>query len=423
MKEALLQYAWQHRLFYAGNLATVNEKRVEVIDPGQLNRDAGPDFFNAKIKIEETLWAGNIEVHVNSSDWRNHHHGDDVAYNNIILHVVAKNDSKIFRTSGEEIEQLVLPCYEDLEARYTALMEQKSFVACAQHLGKVPRVLLSGWKNTLLTERLELKVNDIETLLQNTQNNWEDAFYITLARNFGTGINSIPFELLAKSLPQVYLAKHKDNPTQIEAMLFGQSGLLNQAKASDYTDKLKQEYAFLKTKYQLQPIDNHLWKLLRLRPQNFPHIRIAQFAALTSKSSKLFSKVINANSIEEMESLFECNTSEYWQSHYTFNKTSDSKNKPIGKSTIKILLINTVAPFLFTYGRYKNDERMQEKALTLLEQITPEQNNIIKNWKQYNIPATSAFDSQALIHLKKHYCDCKKCLQCRIGHYVLKHDS
>ncbi|GAT64097.1 DUF2851 family protein [Paludibacter jiangxiensis] len=423
MKEALLQYAWQHKLFYAGNLATIKGKRVEVIDPGQINRDAGPDFFNAKIKIGETVWAGNVEVHINSSDWKDHHHTNDSAYNNIILHVIAKHDADIFRISGEEIEQLLLPCYEDLESRHEALMGQKSFVSCAEHLDKVPRILLSDWKNALLTERLELKVNDIETLLQNTQNNWEEAFYITLARNFGTGINSIPFELLAKSLPQIYLAKHKDNLTQIEAMLFGQSGLLNQSPASDYTDKLKQEYSFLKAKYQLQPIDAHLWKLLRLRPQNFPHVRIAQFATLTNKSSKLFSKVVNAKSIEEMESLFECSTSEYWQSHYTFNKAADSKNKAIGKSTIKILLINTAAPFLFAYGRYKNDERMQEKALTLLEQVTPEQNSIIKNWKQYNIAATSAFDSQALIHLKKHYCDCKKCLQCRIGHYVLKHDS
>ncbi|MDP4202066.1 MAG: DUF2851 family protein [Bacteroidota bacterium] len=423
MKEVLLQYAWQHKLFYAGNLATIKGEKVEVIDPGQINRDAGPDFFNAKIKIGETLWAGNVEVHVNSSDWKGHHHTNDSAYNNIILHVVAKHDADIFRTSGEEIEQLLLPCYEDLESRHEALMEQKSFVSCAEHLDKVPRFLLSGWKNALLTERLELKVNDIETLLQNTQNNWEEAFYITLAHNLGTGINSIPFELLAKSLPQIHLAKHKDNLTQIEAMLFGQSGLLNQSPASDYTDKLKQEYSFLKAKYQLQPIDAHLWKLLRLRPQNFPHVRIAQFATLTSKSSKLFSKIVNAKSIEEMESLFKCSTSEYWQSHYTFNKTADPKSKPIGKSTIKILLINTAAPFLFAYGRYKNDERMQEKALTLLEQIPPEQNSIIKNWKQYNIVATSAFDSQALIHLKKHYCDCKKCLQCRIGHYVLQQNS
>ncbi|MTK53399.1 DUF2851 family protein [Paludibacter sp.] len=419
MKEALLQYAWQHKLFYTGKLATIKGEKVEVIDPGQLNKDAGPDFFNAKIKIGETLWAGNVEVHVNSSDWKNHHHSEDYAYNNIILHVIAKHDADIFRTSGAEIEQLILPCHEDLESRHEALMEPKSFVSCAKHLDKVPRILLSGWKNSLLTERLELKVNDIEILLQNTQNNWEEAFYITLARNFGTGINSIPFELLAKSLPQIYLAKHKENLTQIEAMLFGQSGLLNQSPTSDYANKLKQEYSFLKAKYKLQPIDAHLWKLLRLRPQNFPHMRIAQFATLTSKSSKLFSKVVNAKSIEEMESLFECSTSEYWQSHYTFNKTSHPKQKPIGKSTIKILLINSVVPLLFTYGRYKSDERMQEKALTLLEQITPEQNSIIKKWKQYNIVATTAFDSQALIHLKKQYCDCKKCLQCRIGHYVL----
>ncbi|MBP1640772.1 MAG: hypothetical protein H6Q17_2355 [Bacteroidetes bacterium] len=419
MKEALLQYAWQHKLFYNNNLTTVNGNTLEIIDPGQLNTDAGPDFFNAKIKIGNTLWVGNVEVHVNSSDWENHHHTENKAYSTIILHVVANWNANIYRTNGEEIEQFVLPYYQDLEQRYDALLQQDAFVACADRLACVPRILLSGWKNALLTERLERKTNDIETLLANSQNDWEEAFYITLARNFGTGINSIPFELLAKSLPQVYLAKHKDNLFQLEAMLFGQSGLLNDTSKDDYSQALKEEYDFLKRKYQLQPINHHLWKLLRLRPHNFPHIRIAQFASLTYNSTKLFSKVINAKSLAEMESLFQCNTSDYWQLHYTFNKLSASKNKPIGKSTVKVLLINTVIPFLFSYGKYKDDERMQEKALTLLEQIPSEQNSIIANWKQHNIAASSAFDSQALIHLKKNYCDTKKCLQCRIGHFVL----
>jgi hypothetical protein len=421
MKEVLLQYAWQHKLFYHSNLATANGKRVEIIDPGQLNTDSGPDFFNAKIKIEDTLWAGNVEVHVHSSDWATHHHSEDNAYNNIILHVVVNCDKIICRTNGDEIEQLVLPYYPDLEERYDSLLQADRFVACSTYLEKVPCILMSGWKNALLTERLEQKTNDIETLLINLQNDWEEAFYITLARNFGTGINAIPFELLAKSLPQVYLAKHKDNLLQIEALLFGQSGLLNEAPNDDYTKLLKEEYAFLKHKYELHPIDAHLWKLLRLRPQNFPHIRIAQFASLTHCSTKLFSKVIQTKSMADIESLFQCNTSDYWQSHYTFNKSSASKNKFLGKATIKTLLINTVIPFLFCYGKYKDDTRMQERAFALLEQITAEQNSIIANWKLHNIPVSSAFDSQALIHLKKNYCDTKKCLQCRIGHHVLSH--
>jgi hypothetical protein len=423
MKEALLQYAWQHKLFYDSNLTTVNGNKVEIIDPGQLNTDAGPDFFNAKIKIGDTLWVGNVEVHVHSSDWAHHHHAADKAYNNIILHVVADCDQTIRRTNGDEIEQLILPYYPDLEQRYDTLLQGNSFVACSDHIEKVPRILMSGWKNYLLTERLEQKTNDIETLLANLQNDWEEAFYITLARNFGTGINAIPFELLAKSLPQVYLAKHKDNLLQIEALLFGQSGLLNEAPNDDYTNLLKKEYDFLKHKYKLQPIDSHLWKLLRLHPQNFPHIRIAQFACLAFQSNKLFSKVINAKSLAEMELLFRCNTSEYWQSHYTFNKLSASQNKPIGKLTIKILLINTVVPFLFCYGKYKDNTHLQELAFALLDQTTAEQNSIVANWKLHNVPVSSAFDSQALIQLKKNYCDKKKCLQCRIGHYVLSRKS
>lgn len=423
MKEALLQYAWQHKLFYSNNLMTVKREKVEVIDPGQLNTHAGPDFFNAKIKIGSTLWAGNIEVHVNSSDWKHHHHSEDHAYDNVILHVVANQDTDIHRPNGEELEQLILPYYEGLEQKYETLLNQNTFVACANHLKQVPRILMTAWKNTLLTERLEQKVNDIERLLANTQNNWEEAFYITLARNFGTSINATPFELLAKSLPQNYLGKHKDNLLQIEALLFGQSGLLTQAPADNYTTSLKQEYAFLKSKYQLQPIDPHLWKLLRLRPHNFPHIRIAQFASLTYQSTNLFSKIVNAKSLIEMEALFICKASEYWQSHYTFGKFSATKDKPLGKPTIKILLINTVSPFLFAYGRYRGNEQMQEKALNLLEQLTPEQNSIISNWRLYCVTTTSAFDTQALIHLKKNYCDLKKCLRCRIGHFVLSQNT
>ena len=423
MKEVLLQYAWQHKLYYTGNLVTTNGNTVEVINPGLLNSDAGPDFFNAKLKIGNTLWAGNVEIHVKSSDWNAHHHADNAGYNNIILHVIAYHDIDLQRANGEPIEQLVIPIYADLEEKYEQLIAKQLFIPCAPKLAQVPRIVLSSWKNALLMEKLEAKVGDIHALLAQTQYNWEETFYIVLARNFGLGINAIPFEMMAKSLPQIYLAKHKDNLFQVEAMLFGQSGLLASAKSDEYTDRLKKEYAFLQTKYHLHPIDGHLWKLLRLRPQNFPHIRIAQLANLAITSSKLFSKILDTKTLTELEALFHCQVSEYWQSHYTFNKLSSRKNKPMGISTIRILLINTVIPFLFAYGQYKDDAALQEQAISLLEQMPAEHNSIVEHWAKYNIKAMSAYDSQALIFLKKHYCDEKKCLHCRIGHFILSEPS
>lgn len=419
MKESLLQYAWQHKLYKTEKLISTNGESISVIHPGLLNTDAGPDFFNAKIQIGNTLWAGNVEIHLKSSDWNNHHHGNDAAYDNIILHVVFEHDTDIFRSNGKKMDQIQLPLIDNLENRYEYLMSQQSSILCAHKLPNVPSVVLSGWLNALLTEKLELKIHDISTILQSTSNNWEEAFYIILARNFGSGINAIPFEMLAKSLPQSYLAKHKDNLLQIEAMLFGQSGLLNNIPKDEYTVQLNQEYKFLRSKYNLSPVDAHLWKFLRLRPQNFPHIRIAQLAHLIHSSSKLFSKILTVESLSEAENLFRCATSDYWQFHYTFTKASPKVTKQIGINTIRVLLINTVIPFLFAYGKYRNDLLLQERAIQFLEQLPTEHNSIIEQWQQYGILAESAFDSQALLFLKKQYCDHKKCLQCRIGHTVL----
>ncbi|MGC9150491.1 MAG: DUF2851 family protein [Microbacter sp.] len=421
MKEALLQYAWHHKMFYNNDLLTNNGESVEIIDVGQLNRDAGPDFFNAKIKIGNTIWAGNVEIHVKSSDWFHHHHEQDIHYQTIILHVVSECDASIQRLNGEEIPQLVLPYFRDLDEKYEQLIHKNSFVACAQVLDQIPPFAIKSWLNSLLIERLEQKSIQIERLLNLTQYDWEESFYMLLARNFGMNLNADSFEQLAKSLPNNLLGKHKENLFQIEALLFGQSGFLDeiQKPKDEYVLKLKHEAMFLRKKYDLTPLNAHSWKMLRLRPINFPQVRIAQLAMLIHQSSKLFSKIINNQDINYYISLFQCAPSDYWLTHYSFEHPSRPKKKTLGINSIKILIINTLVPYLFYYGKYKGNQSLQDKAVEMLDKLPPEKNFIIDGWSKLNIAARSAFDSQALIQLKNEYCDPKKCLQCRFGYIAL----
>jgi len=419
MKESILHYVWQNRLFHTIDLQTTDGERIEIIDVGKYNTDAGPDFFNAKVKIENTVWAGNIEIHTLSSDWNKHNHQQDKAYDTVILHVVSTCDGNVFRTDGEPIPQLEITFPKQIEANYEQLLTVKKWVACSDKIGSVPSIFIQSWKNALLTERLEQKLDDIEHLLAENNQHWEEAFYITLARSFGFNTNKQAFELLAKSLPVSLLGKHKDNLFQIEALLFGQSGLLDATSTDEYALKLQHEYQFLKSKYALNPIDGSLWKLLRLRPDNFPHIRIAQFAALIHSSSKLFSKIIDNPTVEYIKQLFDCQPSTYWQTHYLFGVESKMSIKKIGSRSVDGILINTVVPFLFCYATHKGKDELKDKSLQMLEQIPSENNAIVTNWQQLGLTSNSAYDSQALLQLKKKYCDEKNCLRCRIGHKVL----
>jgi len=417
MNEAFLQYIWQHRLFYPIDLQTVSGKKIEILDAGKPNRDAGPDFFNAKIKIDDMLWAGNVEIHLRSSDWKRHRHAKD--YENVILHVVKIADEPVLRLSGEEIPQLVLQYSQNAENQYKNWLTNKKSIPCVDKLCELPDVFLQSHLNRLLSERLEQKTLAIENLLEQSKNHWEEAFYVTLSRNFGFGINAQPFEMLARALPLNYLAKHKDNLFQIEALLFGQAGLLNSENPDDYDEKLRKEYHFLQNKFFLQPIDGSMWKMLRVRPGNFPHIRIAQLANLIHRSSKLFSKIIENPHYKSLVLLFDTEVSEYWLTHFRFGQTSPERKHKLGKSTIDNLLINTVVPFLFAYGKAKNEKIFQEKAMSLLEEIPAEKNHIIESWAELNIKAQNAFESQALLQLRKNYCDEKKCLHCAIGYKLL----
>lgn len=419
MKESILHYVWQYRLFEATQLTTTRGDSVEVIDPGKLNTDAGPDFFNAKLKIDDTLWAGNIEIHNQSVDWEKHNHQNDKAYDNVILHVVQKADVDVFRSNGELIPQMELAVPVDIQTRYDDLITSRKWIACEDKIHQVPSILISSWKTTLLTERLERKVAAIETMLSQSQNHWEDAFYISLARSYGFSTNSHAFEAMARSLPLAVLAKHKDNIFQLEALLMGQAGFLEKPVEDKYPLELQKEYRFLQTKYGLNPIEVSQWKLLRLRPENFPTIRLAQFASLIHRSSKLFSLILETPDCQDLRKLFDTEVSEYWQKHFLFGRESRVSRKIMGNKSIDILLINTVIPFIFAWGKKKNDENRTEQAIRLLEEIKPESNSIVHRWEKLGINCKSAFDSQALLELKKNYCEEKKCLLCRIGHKVL----
>lgn len=400
---------------------TTDGQPVEVVDVGMANTDAGPDFFNAKIKINGTLWAGNVEIHVRSSEWKRHGHQTDKAYDNVILHVVKIADTIVQRTNESAIPQCELHYPQSVEEKFEQWLHSKQKIACADEMAHIPDIFISDWKNSLLTERLESKTQEIDHLLTQSENHWEEVFYRTLAHSFGFHINGQAFELLAKSLPLTCLAKHKNNLFQLEAMLFGQSGLLENAH-DPYAEQLKKEYTFLRQKFGLQPLEASQWKLLRLRPANFPYVRIAQFAALLYRSEKLFSKLLDCKTTEQLTGLFDIQAGSYWDTHCRFDDENTRKTpKKLGKRSINILLINTVIPCLFAYGRNHNDDILQERALEMLQQLPAEQNAVIEQWETAGIRAQNAADTQALLQLRHHYCNEKRCLQCRIGHQLFKH--
>jgi hypothetical protein len=421
MTEEFLHYLWKYKRYNSNNLATRSGEAVQVVKPGDHNTDAGPDFFNSKLKIGKTLWAGNVEIHLRSSDWKRHNHQSDKAYDNVILHVVYQDDEKLYRKNGEELPTLQLKDKFDEQTfkKYLQFKASKSWVPCAAQLKSVERFTINTWLDRMLVDRLERKSGAVLLSLEMNKNNWEETFYQQAARSFGFKVNSEPFELLAKSLPNSILAKHKHSLFQVEALLFGQAGLLDKQFADTYPQYLQNEYEFLRKKYKLKPLDPHLWKFMRLRPSNFPTIRIAQFATLIHKSVHLLSKVIETNKSEELKKLFTVEASEYWDTHYTFDKKSAKQTKLIGVDGVNNIIINTLVPLLFVYGKSKAEEKYVDRALNLLEVIKPESNSIIDKWKQYGVKAGSAYQTQALIQLKNEYCSNKRCLECAVGAKLL----
>lgn len=418
--EQLLHYVWKHKLFPLKPLLTAEGESIEIIDPGQANYNAGPDFFNAKIKIGGVVWVGNIEIHQQSSEWERHGHHLDSNYDSVILHVASEIDASVRRSDGETIPQLELHCPGYLSENYRQLIEADRYPACYRLIPALPKLLLHSWLSRLQTERFEQKTDKIMQLLGRHRKDWEHVFFIILARNFGFGTNSDAFEFWAETIPLQAVNKHRDSLFQIEAFFFGQAGLLQEVPADEYTDRLMKEYTYLSHKFGLRPSANSRWKLLRMRPDNFPHVRIAQLASFYYRSQGLLSALMEAQSLKSLRDMLRCGTSEYWLTHYVFGEASPPHPKTLSNQTIDLLVINTVIPFLYAYGKYKTDNILIQRANGLLEEMRPENNFIVRIWKECGLEAAHAGDSQALIQLKKNYCDIKKCLYCRIGYEYLK---
>ena len=418
--ERLLHYVWKYKLYTATPLITTEGRPVQVIDPGMQNTDAGPDFFNAKIKIDGTLWVGSVEIHDKSSDWLLHHHDTDKAYDCVILHIIGFHDFQPVRTNGNPIPQMLLTVPENILRSIDWLLYREEALPCLDHITGIAPLHIACWMEALLSERLERKTHDIFLLLDAYQTDWNEVFYITLTRNFGFGVNNDVFERLAKSLPLRCIQKQRSSHSQIEAMLFGQAGMLEEENDDHYYRLLQREYDFLRHKFSLSPMEDFVFKNLRTRPANFPYLKVSQLAALWVQYDTLFSAILEARSTGEIKKYFRIPPSGYWETHYHFRYASPRKEKTIGENALNILLINTVVPMLFAYGQHNKRPEYCERATRLLESIPPEKNTIVTTFYNAGITVRHAGDSQALIQLKREYCEKKKCLYCRIGFRMLK---
>lgn len=417
--EQVLHYVWKHKL-YQKDLKTTDGVSIEILDPGLHNIDEGPDFTNAKVKVGNRVWVGNIEIHENSNDWYKHKHDKNRVYNSVILHIVASNSREIKNQAGHVIPQCEIVYSKQIKENIEFLLNTDVSVPCCNYLRGISEIHKQSWLNSLLLERLERKSNDISVIFEKLNNSYTDTFYVLLTRSMGFGLNSDAFERLAFNVPLNYILKQANNPLQIEALLFGQSGLLNEIEKPDqYTKDLIREYEFLKNKYKLQPLDKHIFRNLRIRPASSPYIRIAQLSMLLQNIQGLFAKILESKDLGKIRLLFHVNASEYWQTHYIFGEESTRKNKFIGDMSLDVMIINAVIPLIFFYGKKVDDEKYINRAMDFLELIKPESNSIIKQFSSYGILSENAFHSQALIQLKREYCEKKKCLYCRFGYKML----
>ncbi len=428
--EQLLHYVWKHKLFPLYPLQTTILQGVEVIDPGLHNRNAGPDFFNAKVKINGTLWVGNVEIHVKASDWYLHGHDKDSRYDNVILHVCATIDIDAKNSKGEPLTQMQISIPDNVMRHYQELLTIDQYPPCYQIIPSLTRLTVHSWMSALQAERLSQKTEAIEERVKKCNGDWENAYFVTLARNYGFGINGDTFEQWAHSIPLHAVDHHRDNLFQIEAIFLGQAGLLSQdsipsryqenALKDEYFAKLRSEYTYLAHKFSLTPIDHTLWRFLRLRPQNFPHIRLSQLANLYFQRKASLSQLLEATTVEQAKAVLATSVTPYWETHYTFGSESIRNEKRLSPLSLNLLIINTVVPILFAYGRHRGEEKYCDRAFDLLEALRPENNHIVRMWQQCGLSVENAGDSQALIQLKKEYCDKKECLRCRIGYEYLR---
>ena len=423
MKEELLHYAWRTRQYNPLLLETTDGLPIQVIHPGRYNQDAGPDFLEAKVKIGDTLWAGHVEIHVCGSDWNKHQHAADPKYQNVILHVVFQDDFPAAVEGRDPLPTLDFHHHlpPELVHRYNDLMMNPAWIPCLPFLHQVDELTWTGWLERMVVERLERKTGDIRNLLENNQWDWESAFYQILASHLGMKVNKDAFMELTRRTPYHTLLKYRDDLFQLEALLFGQAGMLNEDFHDDYPVRLQKEYRYQQKKLGLTPMPGHYWNFLRLRPSNFPTIRIAQLARIIHTTEHLFSKIVAAESTKEIHALFSHAANQYWADHYQFDKPSSvHKVKRLGRQLVENLIINVLVPFLFIYGNSKGQDRYRDKALVWLQELPPEKNSIIAQWTNLRRPADNALQTQALLQLKQQHCDFKRCAHCAIGHKILK---
>ena len=419
MQEKLLQFIWQYSLYNPTQLTTTNGEQVTVVHPGMYNTNAGPDFLEAKIRVGNTLLVGHAELHINSSDWVKHKHDNDAAYNNVILHVVYKHDADAGPKNTAVLE-LANHIPADVLKKYETLMQSKTDVPCASQLQKVRDITKESLLSRMLAERWEEKQIVWLDLLEKSAGDWRNVLYWRMAANFGFKVNAETFLALAQSIPHNVFAKG-GSLLQTEAILFGQAGMLNYTFKDEYPNQLKEEYAFLKQKYKLNPLQAHQWKFMRLRPANFPTIRIAQFAALVHKSFHLFSQIVETHTVKEVLPLLEVTASPYWDNHYRFDEEADVvSNKHLGKASVHNIIINTIAPIQFLYAQAHGTAKDQERALQLLDTIPAEKNAITTMWQDCQWRPANAGHSQAMIQLYNNYCTKKRCLECAIGLSLIK---
>lgn len=428
--EQLLHYVWKHKLFPLGQLTTADGRTVEVIDSGLHNSNAGPDFFNAKVRVGGTLWVGNVEIHDRSSDWYVHGHDRDAAYDNVVLHVVGDIDREVFDTKGRAVPQMRLDVPQSVTDNYQQLLATDSFPPCYRIVPQLSSVMVHSWLSALQAERLERKTDAIGQRAAQRNGAWEEAYFITLARNYGFGINGEAFEQWAIGIPLNYVGRHADSVLQVEAFFMGQAGLLDEASiplrhrdkalADGYFNQLRGEYHHLARKFGLVPMDYKLWRFLRLRPQNFPHIRISQLANLYCDGKAGLGALLECDTVESLRQLMQTHVTPYWETHYSFGSESTKNAKRLSATSVNLLMINTAIPMLFAYGRHTSNEQLCDRAMEFLDSMKAESNTIIRMWRQCGLEVSTAGDSQALIQLKREYCDRKDCLRCRIGYEYLK---
>ncbi len=408
---------------FGRKLTDADGRSLEVIDPGILNTDSGPDFFNSVIKIDGTEWAGNIEIHVKASDWFRHGHHNDPAYDSIILHVVGIADKKIFRSDGSPIPQVELTMPEDFFRTFSTLYTPTDAIRCASSVASLSPISVTDWLETLAVERLQMKSDKIKETYANSGNDWQQTCFITLARALGFGLNGDPFEMLARSVPLKILHHHSDNPYQLQAILFGQAAMLDSSLYifDEFYQLLCREYYFLARKYGLRPMRQGLWKYARTRPQNFPHRRIAFLSKACEGGFSLFSRLLDTKGKQDKaRELFNWRLEGYWDTHFAFDVEAKSQASTLSHNSVTLLMINLVAPLLYTYGALRGDCELAETGLDLLTSLPPENNSLIRDWHNCGLDADNALRSQALLQLRKEYCDRRKCLYCRFGNHLLR---